>query len=141
MSRVNTILLCFLTFPGCLGACESIGSTQIHLHHDYYVHDNVVEHLHGAMGYFALDCKMASPKDPMIGPDIVAVEWNTQIIIATRKTQQSKEYYIVLAAGEELQCGNNDSLLGPFSHSQLIQKRQELGLSTSLVNKKNLKLP
>ena len=141
MLRVISLIICVLGMSGCVGACEGLAEKRVHLHHDYYVHNHVVEQIHGASGNYVLECKLAYPGDPLIAPNVVMVEWDSKAIIAKRRATVGDEYYIIVASGQTLQCGNNDVLHGPYTLDQFEEKRKELGLTDILDKKAYFELP
>ena len=126
-----------LPFSGCF-CMEGLFAWRADLPGGYMVSNFVVlEREH--RGY-AFHCKLGSESDPVVPPNVTAVEWGERAIIVTQEREGRERFFLIVpdSARSEVECGQRDRRLGPFPRPGLDRVRKQMGLPDDLGNSDRL---
>lgn len=71
----------------------------------------------GRSGY-CIGCEIRGESDSIV-ENVKKIRWNNQIIIIEKNTTEELRWFIFLAEGDSLKCGNGDKFIGPIQESQV----------------------
>lgn len=71
----------------------------------------------GRKGY-CIGCQIRGESDKII-ENIKSVKWNNKIIVVEQDNTDNENWFVIIAKGEALKCGNNDQTYGPLIKSQV----------------------
>lgn len=117
--------LFFLTTSLFISSCSS----TVHIIDDYCVS-------HEWEPYNELFCNPGAENDVDI-EYVKSIKWNAKyMIIEQQKPDCQGKWYLLIAHGDSLRCCCEDSLIGPFSETELNHQLKQNNISTSTMKVK-----